>query len=152
MFEDTFHSRFEDRSRFRPIVAAGLVVSVCLLAACTPPSFVDLLKTAGEPFAGVAGTVEAESTTKRLPSISGDPLLAFLAEAENGAVRDFEDAEAGTRLRVTAGRIYQAASGRICRRFSATGVSSDEADEEGLVCRSAAGRWVRVGMLVPVAH
>ena len=152
MFEDTFQLRFEGGSRLRPIVAVGLVVSICLLAACTPSSIIDLLKTSGEPYGGVAGTVETESMTKRLPSTSGDPVLAFLAEAENGEVRDFEDAKAGTRLRVTAGRIYQAASGRICRRFSTTGVSSDEATGEGLVCQSAAGRWIRVGKLVPVAH
>ena len=136
--------RLEGSFPIRFIVAVGFVSSMCLLAACTPPSLVDLLKATGETFGGVAGTVEPTSMTKRLPSTSEDPVLAFLAEAENGDVRDIEDTEAGIRLRITAGRIYEAASGRVCRRFRAVGAAVDE----GLVCKDAAGRWTRVGMLV----
>ena len=121
-----------------------MVSSVCVLAACTP-SLRDLALSTGR-------VVEAAtSTVKPSRNASEDPLLVFLAEAEEGEVRDIDDVAIGARLRVTAGRTYHAASGRVCRRFSASSTETPGAKEEGLVCRDPAGRWTRAGLLAPVA-
>ena len=122
-----------------------LVASMCTLAACTPPSLRDLAQGAG-------GAVSA-ATTAMAPSrsVTEDPLLVFLAEAEEGEVRDLDDAATGARLQVRAGRAYHAASGRVCRRFSTGGAATPNANEEGLVCKDAAGRWTRAGLLAPVS-
>ena len=149
--EDIFHWRLEGGSRFRFIVAAVLVVSMCLLTACTSLSLGGLVKSTGEAIGVVPGAVGFVATMKRSSSASDDPVLAFLAEAEDGEVRDLEDAEAGTRLRVTAGRIYQAASGRVCRRFIAVGAAAEATPGEALVCKDATGQWSRVDILVPVS-
>ena len=117
------------------------MVALCVVSACAPPSLQELVQGAGE-------AVEA-ATTAMAPSrnVLEDPLLAFLAGAEEGEVRDVDDAATGLRLRVTAGRVYHAASGRVCRRFSAVGAAS----EEGLVCKGASGRWMRTRLLAPVS-
>ena len=121
-----------------------MVSSVCVLAACTP-SLRDLALS-------TARVVEAAtSTVKPSRNASEDPLLVFLAEAEEGEVRDIDDVAIGARLRVTAGRAYHAASGQVCRRFSASRTATPDANEEGLVCRGASGQWTRAGLLAPVS-
>ena len=121
------------------------MVALCVVSACAPPSLQELVQGAGE-------AVEAATTAMQPPQNAvEDPLLAFLAEAEDGEVRDLENSVSGNRLRVTAGRVYHAASGRMCRRFTAFGVATGEADEEGLACKGDTGRWVRVGILAPVS-
>lgn len=117
------------------------MVALCAVSACAPPSLQELVQGAGE-------AVEA-ATTAMQPSrdVLEDPLLEFLAGAEEGEVRDVDDAVTGTRLRVTAGRVYHAASGRVCRRFGAAGATS----EEGLVCKGASGGWMRIRLLAPIS-
>ena len=118
---------------------------MCAVSACAPLSLRDLAWGAG-------GALEAATTALELSrNASGDPLLDFLAGAEEGEVRDFDDAATGARLRVTAGRIYHAASGQICRRYRASSAAPAEANDDGLVCRDAAGRWTRAGLLAPVS-
>ena len=82
---------------------------------------------------------------------SADPLLSFLAGADEGEVREFDDAATGMRARVTAGRVYHAASGRLCRRYAASGTAIPGEDEEGLVCEGTDGYWARAALLVPVS-
>ena len=122
-----------------------LMASMCTLAACTPSSLRDLVRTA-------EGAVEA-ATTAVMPSdtIPGDPVLAFLAEAEEGEVRNLHDSATSAQFRVTAGRIYHAASGGLCRRFIVEGATTPEASRKGLACSDATGRWIRVDLLAPVA-
>ena len=119
------------------------MVSIGTLVACAPPSLRDLAQSA-------TGAVEAATAVmKPAQAVSDDPLLAFLAEAEEGDVRDFSDADTGARIQVTAGRVYHAASGRVCRRFRATNVAALEWIEESLVCRDATGHWIRADILAP---
>ena len=116
------------------------------MPACTPLSLRDLAQSAG-------GAVEA-ATSAMIPSQtkSADPLLSFLAGAEEGEVRDLEDVATGIGLRVTAGRTYHAASGRLCRRYDSEGsAATPQAKGKGLVCRDASGRWTRAGLLAPVS-
>ena len=138
---------FAPSLRARSLAAAAFIVTMCAVSACTLPSLRDLAQSA-------SGAVEAATATaamKPSQSASEDPLLVFLAEAEEGEVRDLNDAATGTSLRVAAGRTYHAASGRVCRRFSVSSAATPDANEEGLVCKDAAGRWTRAGLLAPVS-
>ena len=136
------NSSLDPSLRSLSLAAAVLIVTMCAVSACTLPSLRDLAQSAGRA-----------ATTAMKPSeiASEDPLLVFLAEAEEGEVRDLDDAATGTSLRVAAGRTYHAASGRVCRRFSVSSAATPDANEEGLVCRDAAGRWTRAGLLAPVS-
>ena len=114
----------------RRLGAIALMMGLCTLAACVPQS----LREAGE-----AAGMRAPS-----PATDEDPVLAFLAGAEDGEVGDVEEPATGIRVRVSAGRRYHAASGSVCRRFDASSATAPERREEGLACRGASGRWTRV--------
>lgn len=104
-------------------------MGLCALSACAPPS----PREAG----GAAGVL-----TPRAPD--DDPVLAFLAEADDGETGVVLEPASGIRVRVTAGRLYHAASGSVCRRFDAGSAAAPEPREEGLACRLDSGRWTRV--------
>ena len=134
-------------ARIGPLgAAAALLVGLGMLSACTAPS-----PREAAPSGGGAGAGAAVAAAMPSQSASGDPLLAFLAEAEEGAVRDFDDAAAGVRLRVRAGRLYHAASGRVCRQYRVSNPAVPEANEEGLACRDRAGHWRRTALVAPTA-
>ena len=145
MIDEVLPRSFESSLRLRLIGAGVVLASFLAVSACTLPSLRDLTQSAGGALEAAAAVMDPAQTD------SADPLLVFLAEAEEGEVRDVDDAATGTRLRVTAGRAYHAASGRICRRFSAGGVATPDANEGGLACRDPAGRWLRARLLAPVS-
>lgn len=123
------------------LTAAGMFT----VSACSPPSLRELAKSA-------EGAVEV-ATAAVMPSskAASDPLLEFLAEAQDNEVRDIDDPATGGPLRVKAGQVYHAASGRLCRRYAAGTPSAPESSDNGLACEDANGDWVRVGLLVPVS-
>ena len=132
-------------ARTGPLGAAILLLVVCGVSACVPPSLRDLARGAG-------GAVEAAAAVMSpSPAPSGDPLLDFLAGAEPGEARELDDPATGVPLRVTAGRVYHAASGRPCRRYTAVSAAVPENYDEGLACEGANGSWVRAGLLAPVS-
>ena len=115
--------------RGRRLGAIVLIVSLCASSACVPlPP-----REAG----GIAGVL-----TPSAPD--DDPVLAFLAGADDGESAEVLEPATGIRIRVTAGRLYHAASGGVCRRFHAGRAAAPERREEGLACRAASGRWARV--------
>ena len=116
--------------RGRRLGAIVLIMGLCALSACAPPS----LREAGE----AAGVLRSP------PAFEDDPVLAFLAGAEDGESAEVLESATGLRIRVTAGRRYHAASGSVCRRFNAGSAAAPERREDGLACRVASGRWTRV--------
>lgn len=106
-----------------------LVMGFCALSACALPS----PREAG----GAAGT-------RTPPALEDDPVLAFLAGADDGETGEVLESASGIRVRVTAGRLYHAASGSVCRRFNAGSATASEPRGEGLACRVDSGRWIRV--------
>ena len=123
------------------LTAAGVFTA----SACSPPSLRELAKSA-------EGAVEVAAAAMRPSSkAAGDPLLEFLAEAQDNEVRDIDDPATGGRLRVKAGHVYHAASGRLCRRYAAGTPTAPEKSDNGLACRDANGDWVRVGILAPLS-
>lgn len=132
-------------ARLGPLGAAILLLVLGGVSACSPPSLRDLARGAG-------GAVEAAaSAISPAPEPSGDPLLDFLAGAEPGEARELNDPATGAPLRVTAGHVYHAASGRLCRRYTAASAAAPGNDEEGLACEGTKGNWVRAGLLAPVS-
>ncbi|MDD9979773.1 MAG: hypothetical protein OXU81_00165 [Gammaproteobacteria bacterium] len=138
--------RLRQSSRPLRILAVPLMAVVMFtLSACAPGSLRELAKS-------TEGAVEVAAAAM-MPSskAAGDPLLEYLAEAREDEVRDIDDPTTGNRFRVKAGRVYHAASGRLCRRYVAGTPSAPENSDNGLACRDANGDWVRVGLLVPVS-
>ena len=134
-----------DASRTRSLSVAAMLALMGVLAACMPPSLGDLVPGAGgatEPFVG--GMTSS-------PGAAEDPVLVFLAEAEDGEMLEMDDAATGTRLRVTAGRAYHAASGRVCRRYRESIAMAPDSGKEALACRHAAGGWIRANLLAPLS-
>ena len=144
MNDRLLHLRHRGARRARSLGAAVLALGLCTLSACAPPSLRELARSAG-------GAVEAAIAMKPSPDTSQSALLAFLAAAEDGEVQDVDDAATGAARRVRAGRLYHAASGQVCRRFTANSTSTPDASEEGLACRDASGRWTRARLLSPAS-
>lgn len=117
---------------------------MCAVSACVPPTLRKFAQGAGE-------TLEATTAVvKPVHRSSGDALLDFLAEAEEGEAQELDDPATGVRLQVRAGRVYHAASGRICRRYTALGEAALGSDGQGLACEGTHGYWVRARLLAPV--
>ena len=122
----------------------ALVLVMCAVSACVPPTLRELAQGAG-------GAVEAATLVVN-PShrSSGDALLDFLAEAGEGEARELDDPATGVRLQVRAGRVYHAASGRLCRRYTAVSEATFGNDGRGLACEGTNGYWARARLLAPV--
>ena len=132
--------------RLRSFAVAALLAGIGVVTACAPPSLRDLAQ-------GASGAVEAAAAVIT-PSRSAprDPLLDFLASAEDGEVREFDDPSMGARLRVTAGRLYHSASGRPCRRYTAgSAAAAPDSHGRGLACEGANGDWARASLLAPAS-
>ena len=123
-----------------------MLAGACILAACAPPTLRDLTSRAG---ASVEAAIDGIAPA---PRTADDAVLVFLAEAQNGEVGEIDDAGRGVPLRVRAGRLYHAASGRVCRRYREGVAAEAETGEEGLACRNASGRWARVELVIPASR
>ena len=75
------------------------------------------------------------------PSAALAPLFGFLASAAADEAGIFKDTRTGANGWVIADRAYNAASGRLCRRFYITSPQGYEGMTEGLACRDERGHW-----------
>ncbi len=76
------------------------------------------------------------------------PLFAFLATAAASEPGIVEDPRTGANVWVIADRAYNAASGRLCRRFYVVSPQSYEGMTEGLACRDERGHWTASELLI----
>lgn len=74
-------------------------------------------------------------------------LSAFFETAAAGASTQATVSPWGEQVQITTAEIYDAASGRSCRRITVR--SPMDVPQQGLVCRSQPQQWVKVRMLVP---
>ena len=124
--------------------AAALVLIMWTVSACVPPTLRELAQGAG-------ATLEATTAiVNPVHRSSGDALIDFLAEAEEGEARELDDPVTGARLQVRAGRVYHAASGRLCRRYTAVSEATPGNGGRGLACEGTNGYWARARLLAPV--
>ncbi len=132
-------------TRSGPRGAAALLLIVCGVSACAPPALQEFARSA-------AGAVEAAAAVvSASPRTTGDALLDFLAGAGEGEVRELVLPTTGHRAVVSAGRAYHAASGRLCRRYTAAGDAIPAGDQAGLACERPDGAWSRAVLLVPAS-
>ena len=118
---------------------AHLVV-FCLLAAC-----------AGMP--GPWQADDASDTKKHLQGAanaleSADPVLSFLNSEASTSTGVILDTATGADVRVTAGHVYDAASGRKCRRYQIKPLGSGSISRSGLACQAETGKWEKVRPLL----
>jgi hypothetical protein len=69
------------------------------------------------------------------------PVAAFLATARPGDSTYLTLPNTGSRVRVTAHRVYFAASGRYCRRYDVTSSNSATTTTPGLACKNGHNNW-----------
>lgn len=70
-----------------------------------------------------------------------DPVSQFVIQAASGSPGNVVGSD-GINLEVVAAEPYHAASGRVCRPYSATSANGQRVDR--LLCRNANGRWQHV--------
>ena len=121
---------YRDAFQRRGLLAC-LVFAAVLIAACArAPVEIRIRDTSGNA---------APATFA--PPAALTPLFGFLASAAADEAGIFKDARTGANVWVIADRAYNAASGRLCRRFYITSPQGYEGMTEGLACRDQRGYW-----------
>jgi len=77
-----------------------------------------------------------------------DPILFFVGSANDNEKGQVLDPTTGEEVQVFAGRTYNAASGRLCRRYRITGPTEPSARTSDLACRDRSGKWQKVRPLL----
>jgi hypothetical protein len=92
----------------------------------------------------------ASATPLIAPKSAGGthPIAAFLAAARAGDSTYLTLPETGKRVRVTAHRLYFAASGRYCRHFEVTVTNSPSTTTPGLACKNVDQDWELQNLIV----
>jgi len=120
-------------------VLAIMIVTAVAVGCAGIPAMGDL----GDVFKGTHPQPSPDSVQHALPAAErpGAPLLDFLATARRGDSTIVSDPNTGERVRVVAGRMYYAASGRYCRRYETTYSNSPTVTTNGLACKRGRDDW-----------
>ena len=122
------HPRLDIVSRFWRVAWVTTILAVLSGSGC-----------ANVPLLGDADDHEAAQIE---PTVR-DPLLEFLASANDNETAAVSGTD-GELMMVTAGQRYNAASGRVCRRYV---LGNGGNSERGIACQLATGSWKRVQLL-----
>ena len=77
-----------------------------------------------------------------------DPILLFVGSANDNEKGQVLDPTTGEEVQVFAGRTYNAASGRLCRRYRITGPTESSPHTSDLACRDHSGQWQKIRPLL----
>jgi hypothetical protein len=77
-----------------------------------------------------------------------DPILFFVGSANDNEKGHVLDPMTGEKVQVFAGRTYNAASGRLCRRYRITDSTESSPHTSDLACPDRSGRWQKVQPLL----
>ncbi len=77
-----------------------------------------------------------------------DPILFFVGSANDNEKGQVLDPTTGEEVQVFAGRTYNAASGRLCRRYRIFHPTESSPHTSDLACRDRLGRWQKVRPLL----
>ncbi len=91
------------------------------------------------------GTRSAAETPEPSPP---DPVLFFVGSASDNEKGRVLDPATGEEIQVFAGRTYNAASGRLCRRYRVTGPTESSPHTSDLACRDHSGQWQKIRPLL----
>lgn len=92
--------------------------------------------------------VSTNMTAEALEPYKSDPILLFVGSASNNEKSQILDPATGNEVQVFAGRTYNAASGRVCRRFRISGPAASSPHTSDLACRDHSGKWQKVRPLL----
>ncbi len=91
------------------------------------------------------GTSSAAETPEPSPP---DPVLFFVGSASDNEKGQVLDPATGEEIQVFAGRSYNAASGRVCRRYRVTGPTESSPHTSDLACQDHSGQWQKIRPLL----
>lgn len=114
------------------MLAATVVIAVAVGCAGVPG--VDTFKSR-------SGAASATPLSSSSSSAGTHPIAAFLAAARAGDSTYLTLPETEKRVRVTAQRVYFAASGRYCRQYEVAYTNSPEITTNGLACKKGHDEW-----------
>ncbi len=77
-----------------------------------------------------------------------DAILFFVGSANDNEKGQVLDPTTGAEVQVFVGRTYNAASGRLCRRYRISGPTESSPHTSDLACRNGLGRWQKVRPLL----
>ena len=77
-----------------------------------------------------------------------DPVLLFVGSASDNEKATIFEPTTSEEVQVFAGRAYNAASGRLCRRFRITGPAASSPHTSDLACRDHSGQWQKIRPLL----
>lgn len=120
-------------NRLRSGLTVALAAAVAVGCARIP-----VLGDLGSAFAGNAEPGNQGSVSRSLPDSGNSDagLLDFLASAKQGDSTIVTHPETGQRVLVTADRIYFAASGRYCRRYTLSPNGNSGPISSGIACKN----------------
>lgn len=124
---------------FRSGIAAAIVMAAAAGCALSP---------ANENAAAPVPASPQPPVNMSKMSAGTHPIAAFLAAARAGDSTFLTIPESGSRVQVTADRVYFAASGRYCRKYLVTSTNSATTMSPGLACRNAQGDWQLENLIV----
>ena len=123
----------------RSVLAATVVIAVAVGCAGLPGT---------GTYKKSTGAATATPIDESKSSGGTHPIAAFLAAARAGDSTHLTLPETGTRVRVTAQRMYFAASGRYCRRYEVTHTNSPTTSTQGLACKNGRQDWELQNLIV----
>jgi hypothetical protein len=77
-----------------------------------------------------------------------DPILRFVGLASDNEKGQILDPATGQEVQVFVGRLYDAASGRVCRPYRISRPTGSSSHTSDLACRDHSGRWQNVRPLL----
>ena len=86
--------------------------------------------------------------TKPAEAKPPDPILLFVGSASDNERGQVLDPSTGTEVQVFVGRTYNAASGRVCRRYRTVDRAGSFSDQSGIACQDHSGQWHKVRPLL----
>ena len=89
-----------------------------------------------------------KSATELPEPYQPDPILFFVGSANDNEKGQVLDSTTGEEVQVFAGRTYNAASGRLCRRYRLSDPTESSPRTSDLACRDRLGRWQKVRPLL----
>ena len=121
----------------RPARIAGLIICTVLFG-CGANSTLDQ----------TADATTASSAAETSQSYQPDPVLFFVGSASDYQKGRVLDPTTGEEVQVVVGRTYNAASGRLCRRYRISGPTESATHTSDLACRDHLDRWQKIRPLL----
>ena len=95
-----------------------------------------------------SNSASTNTITESLEPYQSDPILFFVGSANNNQKGQILDPATGKEVQVFAGRAYNAASGRQCRRYQIFEATESTLPTTGLACRDQFGQWQKIRPLL----